>query len=104
MNALKDLEEKHLKKEIAPFKVGDTMRVYVKVVEDEKTRLQAFEGTVIQRKGSSTRATFTVRRVSYGEGIERVFPLHSPSIDRIQVVKPGKVGRATLFHLRKAKP
>ena len=104
MKVIRDIEAKQLKKDITPFKVGDVVRVYVKVVEDEKTRLQAFEGTVIRRKGTSTRESFTVRRVSYCEGVERVFPVHSPSVDRIEVVKESKrLRRATLYTLRKKK-
>lgn len=83
------------------FNVGDTIRVYIKIVEEEKTRLQAFEGLVIAKKGSGTRQTFTVRRISYGEGIERVFHINSPSVDKIELVKRGKVRRAKLYYLRR---
>lgn len=96
------VESEQLKKDIPDFKPGDTVTVYVKIVEaDNKVRLQAFEGIVICKKGRGISATFTVRRISYGEGVERVFPLHSPFIDRIEVVKRGKVKRAKLYYLRR---
>lgn len=82
------------------FHVGDTVRVFVKVVEGSRERLQAFEGTVIAKNGGSNRETFTVRRVSYGIGVERTFPLHSPRVDHIEVVRKGKVRRAKLYYLR----
>ncbi|MBI3008751.1 MAG: 50S ribosomal protein L19 [Candidatus Omnitrophica bacterium] len=94
------LEGLQLKKDIPEFNVGDTIRVFVKIVEAEKTRTQAFEGIVIGKKGSGLRETFTVRRISYGEGVERIFPLHSPSIERIVRVKEGKVRRAKLYYMR----
>ena len=80
--------------------MGDTVRVFVKVVEGNRERLQAFEGTVIARRNGSVRETFTVRRVSYGIGVERTFPLHSPRVDRIVVIRRGKVRRAKLYYLR----
>jgi len=95
------IEALHLKKDIPKFNVGDTVEVQVKIVEEGKTRLQAFEGIVIARKGSGLRETFTVRKVSYGEGVERVFPLHSPSIERITVTKKGDVRRAKLYYLER---
>lgn len=101
MNEIRELEKDFLKKGIADFKTGDTVRVNVKIKEGDKTRLQAFEGTVIARKGSGTKETFTVRHISYGEGVERVFQLNSPLIDSISVVKKGKVKRARLYYLRK---
>jgi len=82
------------------FNIGDTVRVFVKVVEGTRERLQAFEGTVIARRNGSIRETFTVRRVSYGIGVERTFPLHSPRLDHIDVVRRGKVRRAKLYYLR----
>ncbi|MBI2447481.1 MAG: 50S ribosomal protein L19 [Candidatus Omnitrophica bacterium] len=94
------LEGLQIKKDIPEFNVGDTIRVFVKIVEAEKTRTQAFEGIVIGKKGSGLRETFTVRRISYGEGVERIFPLHSPSIERIVRVKEGKVRRAKLYYMR----
>ncbi len=101
MNKIKLVEEKYLKKDITKFNVGDTLRVEVKIVEGEKTRLQAFEGIVIGKRGSGISSTFTMRRVSYGEGIERTFSLHSPLLEKISVVKAGKVRRAKLYYLRK---
>ena len=96
-----ELEEEFKKKDIPDFKAGDTVKVFIKIKEGDKTRLQAFEGIVIARKGSSSRETFTVRRISYGEGVERVFQLHSPSIDSVAIVKKGKVRRSKLYYLRK---
>jgi len=101
MDKIRGIEEKYLKKDIPKFNVGDTARVYMKIVEEGKTRIQAFEGVVIARKGSGTRQAFTVRKISYGEGVERVFQLHSPSIDKIEVIKKGEVRRAKLYYLRK---
>ncbi|MBI5124165.1 MAG: 50S ribosomal protein L19 [Candidatus Omnitrophica bacterium] len=95
------VEASQLKKDIPRFNVGDTVDVLVKIVEEGKTRAQAFEGIVIAKKGSGLRETFTVRKISYGEGVERVFPLHSPSIERIVVVKKGDVKRAKLYYLKK---
>ncbi len=94
------LEQEQMRSDIPAFRVGDTVKVNVKVVEGNRERIQAFEGVVIARKGGSSRETFTVRRVSYGIGVERVFPLHSPRIDSIQIVKQGKVRRAKLYYLR----
>jgi large subunit ribosomal protein L19 len=90
-----------MKKEVPVFSVGDTVKVFVKVVEGSRERLQAFEGIVISKKNGGVRESFTVRRVSFGVGIERSFPLHSPRIDRIEVVRHGKVRRAKLYYLRK---
>ena len=101
MDKIKFIEEKYLKKDVPEFTAGDTVRVYMKIVEEGKTRIQAFEGVVIARKGSGTRQVFTVRKISYGEGVERVFQLHSPSIEKIEVIKKGKVRRAKLYYLRK---
>lgn len=84
-------------------KVGDTVRVYVRIKEESKTRIQVFEGVAIKRKGSGISATFTVRRISYGEGVERTFPLHSPAIEKIEVKKKGVARRAKLYYLRKRK-
>lgn len=100
MNKIKYIEEKHLKKDVPKFNIGDTVQVHVKIKEEGKVRIQVFEGIVIRRKGTSTGATFTVRRISYGEGVERVFLLHSPFIDRVQVKKKGSVRRAKLYYLR----
>ncbi len=101
MDKLKEIENEYTKKEIPAFGVGDTVRVLVKLPEGpDKVRLHPFEGIVIARKGSGLKATFTVRKVSYGEGIERVFPVYSPSIDRIELIRSGKVKRAKLYYLR----
>ena len=100
MDLIRSIEQAQLKKDIPSFKPGDTVKVYVKVVEGNRERLQAFEGVVIKRKGGGIAETFTVRRVSFGIGTERVFPLHSPRIDRIKVVRRGRVRRAKLYYLR----
>ncbi len=100
MNIIESIEQEYMKKEIPQFNVGDTVKVYVKVVEGNRERLQAFEGIAIARKHGGVNETFTVRRVSFGIGIERTFPLHSPRIDHIEVVKKGRVRRAKLYYLR----
>lgn len=97
---IKSIENAQLRTDRPDFSVGDTLRVYVKVVEGNRERLQAFEGTVIARRNGSCRETFTVRRVSYGIGVERTFPLHSPRVDHIEVIRKGKVRRAKLYYLR----
>ncbi len=94
------IENENLRSDITPFNVGDTVKVSVKVVEGTRERLQAFEGVVIAKKNGSVRETFTVRRISFGVGVERTFPLHSPKIGSIQVVRRGKVKRAKLYYLR----
>jgi large subunit ribosomal protein L19 len=98
---IKFVESKFLKKDIPAFNVGDTVDVQLKIVEEGKSRIQTFEGTVIARAGSGLTETLTVRKVSYGEGVEMVFPLHSPSIDKIKVVKKGDVKRAKLYYLKR---
>ena len=98
---IRSLEREQLRKDIPVFSVGDTVRVFVKVVEGKTERLQAFEGVVIARRNGGIRETFTVRRVSYGVGIERTFPINSPRVDRIERVRRGKVRRAKLYYLRK---
>ena len=96
------VEKNYLKKEVVSFKVGDTVRVLVKIPEQDKIRVHPFEGIVIAKKGSGTKASFTVRKISYGEGIERVFPLHSPSIEKIELVRSAKKQkRAKLYYIRK---
>ncbi|MDD2443124.1 MAG: 50S ribosomal protein L19 [Desulfotomaculaceae bacterium] len=100
MNLIQSLEQEQLKKDIVIFNPGDTVRVHVKVVEGSRERIQVFEGVVIRRRGGGIGETFTVRRVSYGVGVERTFPLHSPKIDRIQVMRRGRVRRAKLYYLR----
>lgn len=97
---IKSIEKAQLRTDRPDFNVGDTLRVFVKVVEGNRERLQAFEGTVIARRNGSCRETFTVRRTSYGVGVERTFPLHSPRVDSITVVRKGKVRRAKLYYLR----
>ena len=97
---IKSIENAQLRTDRPDFSVGDTLRVFVKVVEGNRERLQAFEGTDIARRNGSCRETFTVRRVSYGIGVERTFPLHSPRVDHIEVIRKGKVRRAKLYYLR----
>ena len=101
MLAIQAVEEKHLRKDLPPFRPGDTVKVQVKVVEGDKERLQAFEGVCIRRRGTGLSATFTVRKMTYGVGVERTFPMHSPSIDRVEVLRQGVVRRAKLYYLRK---
>jgi large subunit ribosomal protein L19 len=98
-----DIIEEAQKKDIPSFGIGDTVKVYQKIVEGDKERIQVFEGTVIGRKGGGSRETFTVRKVSYGVGVERIFPLHSPMIEKIEIVKKGDVRRAKLYYLREKK-
>ncbi|MBI3995157.1 MAG: 50S ribosomal protein L19 [Nitrospirae bacterium] len=100
MNRLDQIEQGLKKNRIPAFKVGDTVRVSVKVMEGEKERIQVFEGTVIARKGGSHRETATVRKLSFGVGVEKVFPLHSPALEKIEVVREGRVRRAKLYYLR----
>ena len=101
MDKIKLIEEEYTKKDVPKFNVGDTVRVLVKISEGEdKVRLHPFEGVVIAKRGSGIRMSFTVRKVSYGEGIERVFLLYAPTIERIEVIRPGKVKRAKLYYLR----
>ena len=100
MDALKLIAQDSLKNEVPEFHVGDTDRVQVKIKEGERERLQAFEGTVIARQHGGISETFTVRRVAHGCGVERVFPLHSPNVDSIQVIRHGKVRRSKLYYLR----
>lgn len=103
MDTIRAIEAQHVKKDVPDFRPGDTVRVHVKVVEGERERLQAFQGTVIQRRGSDMGATFTVRKISGGVGVERVFPLHSPNLSNIEIIRRGRVRRAKLFYLRKLK-
>ena len=97
---IRSIEQAQLRTDLPCFNVGDTLRVFVKVVEGNRERLQAFEGTVIAKRNGSSRETFTVRRVSYGIGVERTFPLHSPRVDHIEVIRRVKVRRAKLYYLR----
>lgn len=103
MNTLRLYEEESRKTSLPTFQSGDSVRVHVRVVEGEKERIQIFEGVVIARKGGSNRETFTVRKISYGTGIERIFPLHSPMVEKIDVVRQGRVRRAKLYYLRDKK-
>ena len=101
MNIIEILEREQLRKDIPEFGPGDTVRVHAKIVEGNRERIQVFEGVVIGRQGSGVRENFIVRRISYGVGVERMFPVHSPRIDKIQVVRRGAVRRAKLYYLRK---
>jgi large subunit ribosomal protein L19 len=100
MNPIDRIEAEQIRKDVPPFKPGDTVRVHVRVVEGDKERIQVFEGTVLRRRGGANRETFTVRKTSYGVGVERTFPVHSPRVDRIEVVGRGAVRRAKLYYLR----
>ena len=100
MTIIQAIEAEQLRDNIPDFKVGDTVKVFVKVVEGTRERLQAFEGTVIARRNGSSRETFTVRRISYGVGVERTFPVHSPKLDHIEITRRGRVRRAKLYYLR----
>ena len=100
MNPIEAIEQAQLRADITDFKPGDTVKVHVKVAEGEKERIQIFQGVVLRKSGGANRATFTVRKVSYGVGVERTFPLHSPRIERVEVVTKGQVRRAKLYYLR----
>ena len=100
MNIIDTIEKEGMRTDIPAFSIGDTVKVFVKVVEGNRERLQAFEGVVIARKNGGIRETFTVRRISFGIGVERTFPVHSPKIDHIEVVRKGVVRRAKLFYLK----
>ncbi len=100
MNIIEQIERENLKSEVPVFSVGDTVKVSVKVIEGTKERIQAFEGIVIAKRNGGIRETFTVRRISYGIGVERTFPLHSPKVAKIDVIRRGKVRRAKLYYLR----
>ncbi len=99
-NVIQNLEKESMRMDIPAFRAGDTVKVHVKIREGDKERIQVFEGVVIRRHRGNMGATFTVRKVSYGVGVERIFPLHSPQIDRIEVVRRGRVRRARLYYLR----
>ena len=103
MNAneiIKNIEAEQLKTEIPEFRVGDTVKVYGKIKEGNRERIQVFEGTVIKKQGGSNRATFTVRKLSNGVGVEKTWPLHSPNVEKVEIVRKGKVRRAKLYYLR----
>ncbi|MGE5371034.1 MAG: 50S ribosomal protein L19 [Solirubrobacterales bacterium] len=97
---IRSIEEEQIRKDIPDFKPGDTVKVHVKVVEGSRERIQVYEGTVIRKRGGGLSATFSVRRISYGVGVERTFPIHSPRIERIELMRRGKVRRARLYYLR----
>ena len=100
MNVLDKIRKEQVKSDVTEFNIGDTIRIYVKIIEGETERIQQFQGTVIARRGSGIEETFTVRRVQAGQGVERVFPVNSPRIDKIEVVRRGQVRRAKLYYLR----
>ena len=100
MNVMEMLEKEQMRGDIPDFKTGDTIKVFVRIVEGQKQRIQAFEGIVIRRRNGDVRANFTVRKISYGVGVEKTFPLHSPAVDRIEVVTRGRVRRSRLYYLR----
>lgn len=100
MNIVDIIESENLKENVPEFNIGDTVKVFVKIKEGDKQRIQAYEGVVISRKNGSVRETFTVRRISYGVGVERTFPLHSPLIDHVEVTRKGKARRAKLYYIR----
>ena len=100
MNIIQAIEQEQLKTDLPNFQIGDFIKVHVKVKEGNRERLQVFEGTVIGKKGAGLKETFSVRRISYGVGVERIFPVHSPKIDHIEIVRKGKVRRAKLYYLR----
>jgi len=101
MNAIEKLEKEQLRTDLVPFKVGDSIKVHSRIKEGDRERVQVFSGIVINKQGKGIGQTFTVRRISYGEGVERVYPLHSPFIQKIEVEREGSVRRAKLYYLRK---
>ncbi|MBU3758361.1 MAG: 50S ribosomal protein L19 [Candidatus Omnitrophica bacterium] len=103
MKAIEKVEKEAIKKEVPPFRVGDTLKIHIRVKEGDKTRIQIFEGTCIRKRGSSINASFSVLKETHGDVVEKIFPLYSPTIEKIQVVKEGKTRRARMYHLRKKK-
>lgn len=101
MKAIREIEKEMMRLDLPDFSPGDTIKVHVKIREGEKERIQAFQGVVISKRKGTTNATFTVRKVSYGIGVERIFPLHSPIIDKIEVISRGRVRRSKIYYLRK---
>ena len=101
MNIIEQLEREQMRLDMPEFKAGDTIRVHARIKEGEKERIQVFQGVVIRKRKGTTGATFTVRKVSYGIGVERIFPLHSPSIDKVEVMTRGKVRRGRIYYMRK---
>ncbi len=100
MDIIKAFTEEQLKKEVPEVKVGDTVRVHNRIVEGSKSRIQIYEGTVIAKRGGGISETFTVRRISYGVGVEKTFPIHSPNVEKVETIRRGKVRRAKLYYLR----
>lgn len=100
MDLLSYVEDKQMKEKIPHFNTGDTVKIFIKVEEGQKVRTQVFEGVVISKRRGKNRGTFTVRKVSFGVGVERIFPLHSPTIEKVEVIRQGKVSRAKLYYLR----
>ncbi|MDO5713211.1 MAG: 50S ribosomal protein L19 [Tissierellia bacterium] len=100
MDVIKTIEQEQLKKDLPDFKAGDTVQVFYRIIEGTRERIQVFEGTVIKRQGTGVRETMTVRRLSYGTGVERTFPIHSPRIEDLKVIRKGKVRRSKLYYLR----
>ncbi len=103
MNIIDKIEREGMRKDVSEFEPGDTVRVHVKIVEGDKERIQVFEGVVIGRQGGGLRERFVVRKLSYGIGVERIFPVHSPRVDKIEVTRKGRVRRAKLYYLRDRK-
>ncbi|MGH9470177.1 MAG: 50S ribosomal protein L19 [Terriglobia bacterium] len=103
MSLIQKIEQEQMKKSLPAFRAGDTVRVHVRIKEGDKERIQAFEGTVIRIRRGGANATFTVRKISFGQGVERIFPLHSPVIEKIEPVRAGRVRRAKLYYIRKLK-
>jgi len=103
MTVLEKIEQSQMKKDLPEFRAGDQVRVHVKIKEGDKERIQVFEGAVIGRRRAASHSTFTVRKISFGHGVERIFPLYSPAIEKIEVVRAGRVRRAKLYYLRKLK-
>ena len=101
MNIIEALEREQMRSDLPDFRPGDTVKVHARIKEGEKERIQVFQGVVIRKRKGNTGATFTVRKVSYGIGVEKIFPLHSPTLDKVEVVTRGKVRRARLYYLRK---
>ena len=101
MNTIEMLEKEQMRVDLPPFRSGDTVKVHSRIKEGDKERIQVFEGVVIRKRKGNTGATFTVRKISYGVGVEKIFPVHSPTIDKVEIVSRGKVRRARLYYLRK---
>ncbi|MCL2525941.1 MAG: 50S ribosomal protein L19 [Coriobacteriia bacterium] len=100
MDVIRALEQQQIREDLAPFQVGDNVKVHYKIIEGSRERIQIFEGRVIRRQGAGNRETFTVRKISFGVGVERTFPVHSPKIEKVEIVSRGKVSRSKLYFLR----